>query len=109
MDKNRIIEIIFEKYTSREKIRLIFLTGSSKNLVFDEAKDIDVFVIDNCTDKQFREIKKIYGFEFDINIISEKLARSLIKNNEAFMIKAISESNPIWGEKDIYNSLKDMV
>lgn len=109
MDKNTIIDIIFEKYISIEKTNLIFLTGSSKNLIFDKSKDIDVFVIDDSSEEQFREIKKIYGFEFDINIISEKLAYSLIENKEGFMIKAILESNLIWGNKDIYNSLKKRV
>lgn len=109
MDKNTIIELIFRKYLQESKPKVIFLTGSSRNLEFDIGKDIDVFIIDDKTKKQFREIKVIEGFEFDINILSENLVNNLIDKNEKFMIKAIYESNFIWGDYVFYKNLRSKI
>lgn len=109
-DKEMNIEIIMEhikeKYSIGNGFLFSFLTGSSRDLLFSKDKDIDFFIIDEMSDVQIRETVMLYGYELDINILSEKLVNRLIDQNEGFMIKALKNSTYIYGNYNVYKDYK---
>lgn len=107
---NKYVTIFNEKIEemkSDKDIEAIFITGSSKDMKFeDETKDIDIFAITLKEVDQIRDIKEIQGRMWDINIFSQKSMKQYIQKKEKFMLKALSENVILYDPKDIIKSMK---
>lgn len=106
MNIDILMDFIKGRYRIDNRFLLIFLTGSSRNILFEKQKDIDIFVIDEISDIQIRDMVTLNGYELDINILSRNLVDRLIDQNETFMIKALRNSTYVEGSFDIFHEYK---
>lgn len=104
-----VIEFVRAHYLSDEDIKYIFITGSSKRLGYSKQRDVDVFVFDNDTKEQNRNLVRHLGYDWDINIFSLELADKMIHENIKFLVKAITESTLIYGDEEDFENLKKVI
>ena len=109
MDTEIINEFIMKHFVDINDIRFIILTGSSRTHGFSMDREIDVFVIDSKSDNQHREHVRYHCYEWDINILSEKLIKQMIADKTAFLIKAIKESTLLFGLASEFEICKNML
>lgn len=109
LDIEMIMQHVKEKYKIDKRFLFIFLTGSSRNMLFEKEKDIDIFIIDEISDIQVRDKVILNGYELDINILSCKLVDRLIDQKESFIIKALQNSTYIGGRYLLYKDYKTKV
>ena len=65
--KSNFNEIV-KNLKQRKTVKSIIAVGSAKNLTFDKTlNDIDLFIIEEGYDEQFRKIEVYYGMDFDLN------------------------------------------